>query len=306
MKKLLLTALFILMTFTATFAQVSDHTPKKGKVLVVLSSENAITLQDGKTYKTGYFLNELTVPVKRLMEEGYSITFANPKGNRPSMDSHSDSIEFFGKDSTKYKEVKAFHDNLVNLKSPRRLQEVVQEGLSQYDAVFFPGGHAPMQDLIKDSAVRQVLLHFHQAGKPTALICHAPIALIAAMPQAEAFVEAMKQGDLKEAEVFSSTSQQKDLKQAAAPTQSWIYKGYRMTIFSTSEEKVAESKQLGGKMLFYPEAALRSAGGDVRVTQPWSSQVMQDRELITGQNPFSDDALAKTLSKAIERKKAAN
>lgn len=59
-------------------------------------------------------------------------------------------------------------------------------------------------------------------------------------------------------------------------------------------------------MLFYPQAALTTAGGDVRVAKPWSSQVVRDRELITGQNPFSDNALAETLVKAITSGRQAN
>jgi putative intracellular protease/amidase len=77
-----------------------------------------------------------------------------------------------------------------------------------------------------------------------------------------------------------------------------------MTIFSTAEEQIAESKQLGGEMLFYPETAMKTASGEIQVAQPWSSNVVQDRELITGRNPFSDNALAETLLSAIAQKKA--
>lgn len=283
MKRLLLVVLSSILLSAPALTQTSV----KGKVLVIVSSEDSIALRDGKIYKTGYFLNELTVPVKRLVENGYAVTFANPKGNKPSMDIHSDSVDFFSKDQAKYQEIKTFHDKLVGLKLPRELSEVVQEGLSQYDAVYFPGGHAPMQDLIEDPTVRRVLLYFHTTGKPTALICHGPISLISAMPQADLFVRAMRQGDSKK---------------AAALAKNWQYKGYKMTIFSTAEEKVSESKQLGGKMLFYPEEAMKTAGGTVIVAKPWSSQVVQDRELITGQNPFSDDALSEKLLSAIAQK----
>ncbi|RYZ93003.1 MAG: type 1 glutamine amidotransferase domain-containing protein, partial [Moraxellaceae bacterium] len=44
---------------------------KKGNVLVVVSSLSEISLQDGKTYPTGYFLNELAIPVKALIDAGY-------------------------------------------------------------------------------------------------------------------------------------------------------------------------------------------------------------------------------------------
>lgn len=290
-KQLLIFLSSLFATLLAAFLvanPASTQAAIKGNVLVVVSSEDTIELQNGKTYKTGYFLNELTVPVKRLQEQGYAITFANPKGNKPTMDIHSDSADFFGKDRDKYQTIKAFHDRLADLKSPRKLADIVQGGLDRYDAVFFPGGHAPMQDLIRDPDVRQILIYFHQTGKPTALICHGPISLIAAMPQADAFVQAMKQGNSQQAAKFA---------------QDWPYKNYKMTIFSTVEEQVAESSQLQGRMLFYPQEALKAAGGDIQVAKAWNSQVVQDRELITGQNPFSDDALAETLLNAIGQKK---
>jgi putative intracellular protease/amidase len=39
------------------------------------------------------------------------------------------------------------------------------------------------------------------------------------------------------------------------------------------------------------------------VLAPWSSYVIQDRELISGQNPFSDQALLNLLLPALEAKK---
>jgi hypothetical protein len=61
----------------------------KGKILVLVSSGHGLPLKDGKVYAgAGYNLNELTVPVRALMKEGYEITFANPKGNTPQMDVH--------------------------------------------------------------------------------------------------------------------------------------------------------------------------------------------------------------------------
>ena len=63
------------------------------------------------------------------------------------------------------------------------------------------------------------------------------------------------------------------------------------------------SLEIGGKVLFYPDFALRTAGGNVSVLAPWSSYVLQDRELISGQNPFSDQALLKLLLPALDAKK---
>ena len=52
----------------------------KGKILVLVSSGHGLPLKDGKVYKgAGYYLNELTVPVRALMTEGYEITFAKSR-----------------------------------------------------------------------------------------------------------------------------------------------------------------------------------------------------------------------------------
>jgi len=87
-----------------------------------------------------------------------------------------------------------------------------------------------------------------------------------------------------------------------------VYKGAgcKMTIFSTAEEQQREPLEIGGKVLFYPDFALTTAGGDVSVLAPWKSYILQDREVISGQNPFSDEALLKTSQRkrAIKPKSA--
>jgi putative intracellular protease/amidase len=90
---------------------------------------------------------------------------------------------------------------------------------------------------------------------------------------------------------------------ARAKAQGWIYSGYKMTIFSTAEEQQREPLEIGGKVLFYPDFALSAAGADVSVLAPWTSYVVQDREVISGQNPFSDYALLKLLLPALNEKK---
>lgn len=261
----------------------------KGKVLVLVSSGYGLPLKDGKVYKgAGYYLNELTVPVRALMKEGYEITFANPKGNAPQLDLHSAVIDFFGGDEGKLTDYMRFRDSLTGLENPSRISDVIASGLDQYDSVFVPGGHGPMEDLLDDPDAGIVMRHFHETSKPTACLCHGPISLLSALPNSQEFVAALSAGDVAGAH---------------AKAQGWIYAGYKMTIFSTAEEQQREPLEIGGKVLFYPDFALQTAGGDVSVLAPWSSYVLQDRELITGQNPFSDEALLKLLLPALEAKK---
>ena len=145
-----------------------------------------------------------------------------------------------------------------------------------------------MMDLLDDPDAGTVFRHFHETSKPTAVLCHGPISLLSALPNSKEFVAALAAGDSAGAH---------------AKAQRWIYSGYKMTIFSTAEEQQREPLEIGGKVLFYPDFALHAAGGDVSVVEPWKSYVIQDRELISGQNPFSDQALLNLLLPALDGKK---
>jgi putative intracellular protease/amidase len=260
-----------------------------GKILVLVSSGRGFPLKDGKIYAgAGYYLNELTVPVRALMKEGYEVTFASPTGNTPQVDVNSEVADFFGGDAARLTDYMKFRDGLFGLRDTSRIRDVVASGLDQYDAVFVPGGHGPMIDLLDDPNAGIVMRHFHETSKPTAVLCHGPISLLSALPESKEFVAALAAGDIAGAQ---------------AKAKGWIYAGYKMTIFSTAEEQQREPLEIGGKVLFYPDVALRTAGGDVSVLAPWSSYVLHDRELISGQNPFSDQALVKLLLPALEAKK---
>jgi putative intracellular protease/amidase len=261
----------------------------KGKILVLVSSGHGLPLKDGKVYAgAGYYLNELTVPVRALMEEGYEITFANPKGNAPQLDLHSAVPDFFGGNEAKLNDYMRFRDSLTGLENPSRISDVIASGLDQYDAVFVPGGHGPMEDLLDDPDAGTVLRHFHETSKPTAVLCHGPISLLSTLPKSKEFVAALAAGDAAGAHALAK---------------GWIYSGYKMTIFSTAEEQQREPLEIHGKVLFYPDVALQTAGGNVSVVAPWKSYVLQDRELISGQNPFSDEALLELLLPALEASK---
>jgi putative intracellular protease/amidase len=145
-----------------------------------------------------------------------------------------------------------------------------------------------MMDLLDDPDAGIVLRHFHKTSKPTAVLCHGGISLLAALPNSTEVVAALSAGDAAG---------------ARAKAQGWIYSGYKMTVFSTAEEQQREPLEIGGKVLFYPDFALLTAGGDVSVVAPWQSYVLQDREVISGQNPFSDQALLNLLLPALNRKK---
>src|ERR1700753_718841 len=169
----------------------------KGKVLVVMSSANALDLKDGKVYSTGYYLNEFVVPYRKLVEAGYEPVIANPKGDLPAMDANSNNAMFFGGDEAARAAALAYAQSIDQLKHPKTLASVVAEGTGAYVGLFIPGGHAPEADLLTEKNLGTILSNLHETGGTTGIICHGPIVLLSALPEADAFVASMIAGDGK-------------------------------------------------------------------------------------------------------------
>ena len=46
--------------------------------------------------------------------------------------------------------------------------------MTEFDAVFYPGGHGPLWDLVDDPTSKQIILDSDAADRPLGLVCHAP------------------------------------------------------------------------------------------------------------------------------------
>src|SRR5262249_57606105 len=103
------------------------------------------------------------------------------------IDEASDSAMHFGGDQAAYSRAKTFWENDPAVNQVRTLRSVINEGLDGYAAVFVPGGQAPVVDLMQDPDVGEILRHFHEFSKPTALLFHRPIPLLSAIPHPHAF-----------------------------------------------------------------------------------------------------------------------
>ena len=259
----------------------------KRKVLVIGSNATRIEVRGGGTGATGQYLNETVVPAMALVEAAYDVVLATPNGAKPHIDEASDSAQHFGGDEAAYRRARDFFANDPSMNQGRTLRSVIAEGVEKYAGVFVPGGQAPAVDLMQDSEVGEILRHSHAHRKPTAFLCHGPIATIAAMPNARAFRAALIAGDTTRASELA---------------RGWQYSGYKMTVFSIAEEKVVEERILHAKLYFNMVDALQIAGGKVSTTAiDFEPHVVEDRELITGQNPRSDKPIAARLVQALER-----
>jgi putative intracellular protease/amidase len=259
----------------------------KGKILIVGSDADTFELADGRKEPAGYYLNELAIPAQAVVAAGYEIVLVSPSGEQPVVDQHSVDASHFGGNEKVLQKALDFVATNSGVQRPRSIRSVIDEGLETYIGVFVPGGHPPMIDLMQDPDLGEVLRHFHSNSKPTALLCHGPIAVTAAMPKSKLFRRAMVEGDLNAAK---------------AAAEGWQYAGYRMTVFSNDEERwVEEHVMHGSKVPFYVAIALEVAGGKVETKGLFRANVVQDRELITGQNPPSDHAIAEVFLPALQR-----
>lgn len=202
--------------------------------------------------KTGFWLEELAAPYYAFLDAGAEITLASPKGGQPPLDPKSDEPD------SQTDETRRFHaDSAAQaaLASTVRLDTVNQE---TFDAVFYPGGHGPLWDLANDKHSISLIEQTLQAGKPVALVCHAP-------------------GVLRDVNNADGTP---------------LVKGRKVTGFTNSEE---EGVGLTDVVPFLVEDVLKQNGGLYSRGDDWQSYTVQDGLLITGQNPGSSAETAKVL-----------
>lgn len=264
-------------------ATAASAAPQGGDILVIASSTDSLTLANGRSVPVGFFLNEFAVPAQYLAKKGYRLVLATPSGKFPVMDQSSDSAAFFSGSSEARAEALRFVNGLKSIS----FLAAIDSGLEHYRAVFIPGGHAPMNDLMQDRDLGTILRYFHEHGLPTAMICHGPVAALAALPQAAEYRRDLVSGN------FAA---------ALKSSRNWIYKGYRMTVLSDAEEWPGELKN-GVQMPFHVEQALQIAGAHMDLNGMYQSHVVQDRELITGQNPASDLEMPRALDQALQTRK---
>ncbi len=225
------------------------------KILMVLTSHDELGTT-GK--KTGFWLEELAAPYYAFLDAGAEITLASPKGGQPPLDPKSDEPD------SQTDETRRFHaDSAAQavLASTVKLDTVDQEA---FDAVFYPGGHGPLWDLANDKHSISLIEQTLQAGKPVALVCHAPGVL-------------------------------RDVKNANGTP---LVKGKKVTGFTNSEE---EGVGLTEVVPFLVEDVLKQNGGLYSRGDDWQSYTVQDGLLITGQNPGSSAETGKVLLASLAK-----
>ncbi len=224
------------------------------KVLIVLTSHGELG-DTGK--KTGFWVEEFAAPYYELAAAGAEITLASPKGGQPPIDPRSEEAEAQTEFTKRFDKDEPLKQKLAHT---LKLSDVKA---SDYDAVFYPGGHGPLWDLTKDANSIALLEAFQRQGKPMALVCHAPSALLHVK---------LSNGDP-------------------------LIKGKNVTGFSDTEEAAVKLTDVVPLLL---EDELKKAGGNYSKGPDWGVYVQTDGLLITGQNPASSAEAAKALLKLLK------
>jgi putative intracellular protease/amidase len=227
-------------------------------ILMVLTSHDQLG-DTGK--KTGFWLEEFAAPYYVLKDAGHEITLASPKGGQPPLDPKSDEAES-QMDATR--RFKGDAEAQAQLASTKRLESVQS---SDFDALFYPGGHGPLWDLAEDPKSKALIEQTLAGGKPVALVCHAPAVL----------------------------------KNVTAQDGAPLVAGKSVTGFTNEEE---EAVGLTNVVPFLLEDVLKQLGAKFSKAEPFRPHIVREGLLITGQNPPSSEPAAEALLAALAREPA--
>jgi len=223
------------------------------KILMVLTSHSELG-NTGK--KTGFWIEEFAAPYYVLADAGAKITIASPKGGQPPVDPKSE------EPGAQTAATKRFFSDVNAIELVANSVKLNSVHHADYDAVFYPGGHGPLWDLVKDKHSIALIEGFYNTQKPISFVCHAPAALI----------------------------------NTKAENGEPLVKGKRLTAFSNTEE---EEVGLTAVVPFSLEYELLKNGAHYFKANNWNSFTEQDGLLITGQNPASSEAVAELLLKTL-------
>lgn len=231
------------------------------RVLMAVSGSDHWTLSDGTRHPCGFWPEELVVPHQVFTEAGYDVVIATPGAVRPVPDEAGFTPGMNGGSTEAGARLRAYLTSIDDqLAAPADLDTVSAD---DFDLVFVPGGHGPMEDLASSARFGALLGAFTAAEKPVAAVCHGPAALLPAIGEGG----------------------------------KWLFAGRRITGFTNEEEAQVG---LADKAPWLLEDRIGDAGGKFEASgQPWASHVVVDGNLHTGQNPATSGPLARKLVDAL-------
>jgi putative intracellular protease/amidase len=244
---------------------LNTTSPSAPKRVLLIAANAAVSPTTG--WPVGFWWAELTHPYWAFTEAGYEVEIRSPQGGSLVADGYSDPEDASGYSA---------HDilSLGFKKSPTHAAllaatpSLADVDVADYDAVFVTGGQSPMITFIDDTALHALIARFHDAGKVTALVCHATCILLKAR---------RADGEL-------------------------LVHGKTWTGFADSEEQYADGFVGQRIQPFWIETEARKLSGtNFVVDQMFRPFALRDGLLVTGQQQFSGDAAARLVIEALGR-----
>ncbi|MCA9684178.1 MAG: type 1 glutamine amidotransferase domain-containing protein [Myxococcales bacterium] len=237
---------------------------RKKKILLIAANPSTSTVTG---WPVGFWWSELTHPYWAFTEAGYEVEIRSPEGGALQADGYSDPEDQSGYSAA----------DILSLgfkKSPQH-RALVEDTKSiddinpaAYDAVFLTGGQSPMFTFRGNARLQKLVAAFYEAGKVTALVCHATCVLLETK---------LSSGEL-------------------------LVKGKTWTGFANSEEQFADSF-VGQRIqpFWIEDEARKLEGSNFVVDQMFREFAVRDGSLVTGQQQFSGAAAARLVIEALGR-----
>lgn len=223
----------------------------KKKILIIVSNANAI---GPNNRRTGTFLPEVAHPFAEFEKAGFQTDFASLTGDTPYLDG----LDLAGDpDNLKF----LTGDGWTEMQKATKLSDV---DTSVYDAVFTPGGLAPMVDMPENPLLKKVLAETYDRGAIVGAVCHGPVSLLNVK---------LSNGD-------------------------YLINGKNITSFTTEEE----ANYAIADVPFDLQTALSEQGAIFHAETAWSDHSIADGNLVTGQNPASAKSVAEKIVALLNQK----
>jgi len=200
-------------------------------------------------------LPEVAHPVMAWKQAGFEITFVSPKGGLAPMDEGS---------GIDYKDDKISQDFLASPLHSQLSHTLRPEDINStdYDAIFYAGGHGPMWDVALDEKIAHLAISIYEKGGVVSAVCHGPAGLVPIKnPDGSPFV-----------------------------------KGKTVSSFTNEEETAVALEKV---VPFHLETRLRELGANFHGGPKWEANVQVDGRLVTGQNPKSAEPLAHQVARIL-------
>lgn len=210
---------------------------------------------------TGTWLDDFATPYYYFKDNRFEVTVASPKGGVAPVDPKSLEPDALSKNVIRY-----YSDSIHALDNTVPLKRINPD---DYDAVYYPGGHGCMYDLVHDRTNSTIIRRMSEGDKVIGAVNHGSAVLLSAIrPDGRSFV--------------------------------W---GRKLTGTSNAEEAQSGMPRalpflIQDRMVMNNAIYLHGLNG-----HPF---VVRDGSLVTGQNPASSSKIARFMVKIIRRKWAAN